>query len=488
MNLVMNTFFLSAVACGLTAASAIAGLFKVGPEYTRPETLLPDEYKGQSLGVWKTGTPLDDVPKGAWWEIFNDEVLNDLERRAAMANLDLRAAFARVEQARATARISRSGWWPTVEFNPAWQRQRFSPNQEPSFGDATVNQFRMPLDLSYEVDLWGRVRRGFESSRAEAAASMALYYNVLLTLQAEVAQNYFALRAMDAEIATVANTVLLRHEQVNLVRSRFEGGIGNELDIARAETELATAETDAAALDRNRAELENALAVLVGENPATFELMPVVGDAPWNPLPPPVPAGLPADLLERRPDVAEAERQLAAANARIGVAKAAFFPVLRLTGSGGYLSAEIEDLFNWQSRVWSIGPSLSLPIFTGGRNRANYRRSLAAYQESVARYRQQILVAFSDIENSLAAIHHLGRQASAQDRALKNARQAASLATERYRSGLVSYLEVVDANRAALITQRSSAQLTGQRLIASVRLIKALGGGWTDDALARLDP
>lgn len=275
----------------------------------------------------------------------------------------------------------------------------------------------------------------------------------------------------------------LRKEQVQLVRSRFEGGIGNDLDVARAETELATTEADAASLAQRRTQLENALAILLGSNPSTFRL-PATTDRSWNPEPPGVPAGLPAELLERRPDVATAERQLAAANARIGVAKAAFFPVVTLTASGGYLSGDVQTLFNWESRVWSIGPSISLPIFAGGRIRANYKRSQAAFEESVARYRQQVLAAFGDVEDSLAGIRHLADQSAAQQRAVANARRAADLAGERYRSGIVSYLEVVDANREALQAERGSAQLSGQRLNAAVQLIKALGGGWALETLA----
>jgi len=244
---------------------------------------------------------------------------------------------------------------------------------------------------------------------------------------------------------------------------------------------LATTEAEAASLAQRRNELENALSILVGTNPGVFKL-PALDDANtnWNPQPPLVPAGMPAQLLERRPDVAEAERQLASANARIGVAKAAFFPVLSLTGSGGYVSGDIDSLFNWESRAWSIGPSLSLPIFAGGRNRANYKRSQAAFDEAVARYRQQVLVAFGEVENSLSGIRHLVDQAAAQQRAVANARRAAELATDRYRSGIVSYPEVVDASREALQAERANAQLAGQRLIAAVQLIKALGGGWTE--------
>ena len=466
--------------------AALATGCAIGPNYHQPTTAVPSAYKSTNdLGAWKEAQPLDNVPKGAWWEVFRDDTLNDLQRRAEAANQDLKAAVARVDQARATARVSRSELFPTLDSNPSWTRQRYSPNQVPNFGDLTVNTFRVPLDLSYEVDLWGRVRRGFEGARADAQASLASLHNVLLMLHSDVAQNYFALRGLDAEIATVTGTVNLRKEQVQLVRSRFEGGIGNELDVARAETELATTEAEASSLAKNRAELENALAILVGENPASFKLAAVSGadTAQWNPPPPDIPPGLPADLLERRPDVAEAERQLAAANARIGVAKAAFFPVLRLTGSGGYVSADVDNLFNWEGRVWSLGPSLSLPIFAGGRNVANYSRSKSAYNESIARYRQQILVAFGDVENSLAGIHHLGEQFAAQNRAVTNARRAAELAGDRFRAGIVSYLEVVDANREALQAERGRAQLAGQRLVASVQLIKALGGGWTAQQL-----
>ncbi len=454
-----------------------AGLPAVGPDYQTPTNTVPATFKAAELGAWKEGRPLDAVPKGAWWKVFGDPVLDGLQEQALASNQDLKAALARVEQSRATARFARGELMPSLDANPSFRREKYSPNQIPNFGDITVNTFRAPLDLSYEIDLWGRVRRGFESARGEAQASVAALGNVLLGLQSDVAQNYFAARALDAEIATVTATVALRKEQVRLVRSRFEGGIGNELDVARSETELALTETEAAALARRRAQLENTLAVLVGENPSTFRLPPLA-TAPWNPQPPSIPAGLPADLLERRPDVAEAERQLAAASARIGVAKAAFFPVLSLTGSGGFLSAEVDSLFNWDSRIWSLGPSLSLPIFAGGRNRANLKRSQAAFEEAVARYRQRILVAFADVENSLAGIHFLADQAAGQERAVASARRASELASDRYRSGIVSYLEVVDASREALAAERALANLAGARLTAAVQLIKALGGGW----------
>ena len=472
------------IALLFTIVSANAGSFTVGPDFKSPTNSVPAEYKDAALGNWKTGQPLDNVPKGNWWTVFNDTNLNELEAQALSANQELKAAIARVDQSRATARVARSDLLPTLSLNPSFNRERYSPNANPSFGNKTANSYSTPLDLSYEVDLWGRVRRGFESARADAQASLANFYNVLLTLQADVAQNYFALRSLDAEIATVNGTVALRNEQVRLVRSRFEGGIGSELDVAQAQTELATTEAEAAALARRRAELENAIAILAGESPTTFHLPALESaDINWNPQPPVIPAGLPSDLLERRPDVAAAERQLASANARIGVAKGAFFPTLSLTGSGGYLSGDVENLFNWGSRTWSFGPSLSLPIFAGGRNKANLKRAWSVYDENVALYRQQVLVAFGDVENSLSGIRQLAIQAEAQARAVTYARRATDLATDRYRAGIVAYIEVVDASRNALDSERANAQLTGQRLIATVQLIKALGGGWNESEM-----
>jgi multidrug efflux system outer membrane protein len=368
-----------------------------------------------------------------------------------------------------------------LDANPGWRRERYSPNQEPSFGSITADTIRAPLDLSYEVDLWGRVRRSFEGARADAQGSLAAMHGVLLTLQTDLAQNYFSLRALDAETATVRGQVRLREQLVALANSKFQGGIGNELDVARAENERAVSEADLASVLKRRAELENAIAILVGENPSNFRL-----GSNTNVLaaqPPAVPIGLPGDLLERRPDVAQAERELASANAHIGVAKAAFFPVVRLTGSGGLVSGDIESLFNWESRVWAIGPSVSLPIFAGGRNRANLNRSRSAYEEAVAKYRQRVLVAFGDVENSLSGIQFLADQAKAQGRAVEWSQRSAVLAEQRYRAGIVSFLEVVDANRGTLSAQRAQAQLAGQRLIASVQLIKALGGGWNKSAL-----
>jgi NodT family efflux transporter outer membrane factor (OMF) lipoprotein len=492
----------------LVAAIAFNAQAQVGPEYIAPHLDAPAKYKhGPAVttpadihnlaleelrkieapptdlaitNVWKEGQPRDFLSKGPWWELFNDPVLTELEIQASTGNFDLQAALARVEQARATARLRRGELFPTLDVNASFRRERYSPNQEPSFGDITANTIRAPLDLSYEIDLFGRVRRGFEAARAEAAASAAAFHNVLLTLQADVAINYFRLRSLDSEIAAVARTVGLRNEQLSVVRGRFEAGIGNELDVARGLTELAQAEAEAAALARQRSEIENALAILTGNQPSEFRIgADDTSNTFWSAEPPAVPPGLPSDLLERRPDVAEAERQIAAANARVGIARAAAFPVVRLTGTGGYVSSDFQNLFDWDSRIWSIGPSISIPIFAGGRNRANKARANAAHEEALMRYRQRVLVAFADVENSLAALQFLAQQKDAQDRALANARRAAELAETRYSAGLVGYLDVIDANRAVLLSERSTVQLTGQRLTSTIQLIKSLGGGWT---------
>ena len=459
--------------------SILAGPFTIGPDYNRPEAAVPAEYKAAPLGTWKVAEPADNLPKGQWWHIFGDPVLNDLQSRALQSNQELQAAFAVVNQSRAVARIARAEFFPTLDANPAFRRERFSPNQEPSFGAITANTFRMPLDLSYEIDLWGRVRRGFESARAEAQAAQAAFHNLLLTLQADLAQNYFRLRALDAEIAVLERTVALRNDQLGIVTSRFDTGLGTELDVARARTELATSEAELASVKLRRIELENAIAILVGETPSSFTLARYENaDVDWKSDPPGIPADLPSNLLERRPDIAEAERHLAADNARIGVAKAAFFPALRLTGSGGYMSAEMDNLFNWDSRFWSIGPSVSLPIFAGGRNLANLRRSRSRFEESVARYRQRVLIAFGEVENALAGIQLLAERSAAEDRALSSARRARDLATESFSAGLTSFLDVIDADRVALQTHRAALQTAGQRHLAAVQLIKALGGGW----------
>lgn len=453
----------------MAAIAAIA----VGPDYHRPDPPSADAYRDADLGSWKQAAPADTVSRGEWWKVFNDSTLNELESRSLAGNQDLRAAAARVEQARAAAGLARSAYWPAIAANGTGQRLR-ALDQEGNY--VTGGNYAATLNLAWEIDLFGRVRRLSESARNDAAASAATFESVRLALTSDVAANYFSLLAVDREAGIVNGTVDLRHRALQLVKDRFESGAASDLDLSRAETELAITETDAAALANRRASLQTALAVLVGEAASRFVLLTAGLELS---TPPVVPSGLPADLLERRPDIAAAERSLAAANARIGVAKAAFFPAISLTGGAGYNSFEVDHLFSWDHRVWSIGPSLYLPIFQGGRNRANLERSHAAYDESVATYRQAILVGFREVQDALTATKWLTEQAAAQERAVASARRSAVISEERYKSGLVNYLEVVDAQRTALQSERSAAQLAGQRYITSVALIKALGGGWS---------
>lgn len=459
-----------------TSTSALAALPSVGPDYVRPSTAASAAYRDPAdPGAWKAAAPADTRPRGEWWRIFADEALDGLESRTLAANQDLRAAAARVEQARAAAGFERGAAWPQLAAGPSAVRERTSGTTDNVFPDSLTTTYRLPLVISWELDLFGRVRRLAESARADAAASAATFESVRLALTAEVAADYFSLRALDRELAAVQESAALRRRALDLVSARFKAGAAGELDVARAETELAGADAESAGLAVRRAALQNALAVLAGE-PAPDFVVPA--DSAARPLPPIVPAGLPANLLERRPDIAAAERALVAANARIGVAKAAFFPAITLTGSAGYASGDLDRLFTADSRAWSIGPGLYLPIFQGGRNRANLVRSRAAYDEGVAVFRQRVLVAFREVQDALTATRLLAEQSAAQDRARVSARRAAGLAQVRYDAGYVSYLEVIDAQRTELTTERASAQLSGQRYVTSIALIKSLGGTW----------
>lgn len=464
----------------LTLFSSLPGC-TLGPDYQRPEVKVPAAYR--EAAPWKEATPGDGLDKGAWWQVYGDPVLDDLQERALTANQSLKAAIARVSQARAAARISETERYPRLDIDPSARRSRTAADLDGG-QSKTSTTLRVPFDLSYEIDLWGRVSRSVEAGTAEYQASRAEMHSVLLTLQADVARNYFTLRSLDAQVDLLRRTVELRRKNLQLVTSLFNNGQVGRLDVARAETELANAQADTSSLQRRRAATEHALAVLAGEPVANFSL----------PLPPPnievrppqLAAGLPSALLERRPDVAAAERQMMAANARIGVAKAAFFPAVGLTGSAGYASDELSRLFNWDNRTWSLGPFVSLPIFDAGRNRAQLAQTEAAWQEAVARYRQQLLIAFSEVEDALADIRLLAEQAEAQQRAVTASRQAAELSGKRYRAGMVSYLEVVVSERTALASEFLATQVLEQRFQASLSLIKALGGGWQEDSGANV--
>jgi multidrug efflux system outer membrane protein len=461
--------------CLLAAATAILlNSCAVGPNYHPPASadLTPAQWS------WTPAVPRDAAPKGPWWQIFQDATLHDLETNALAGSQTLRAAVARVDAARAASRLSRSEFFPQLTLAPAYEYQQTSGNLPTPIPfhipQAQYQSFSLPLDLSYEVDVWGRVRRGFESARADAQASAADCENVRLTLTSDVAVDYFQLRALDGEVAALRSTVATREKSAHLLRAQFQAGAIGELDAVQAETELAAAQADLADTVRQRAETLHALALLCGKSATSFSL-------PENPLaapPPTVPAGVPSTVLERRPDIAAAERTLASRNAQIGVARAGYFPVLSLTGQGGYLSASADQLFAADSRVWSIGPSLSLPLFTGGRTRSQVQQARAAYNEAIANYRQSILTAIKEVEDSLVQIQRREDQAAAVDRAVASARHQVELAGARYAAGSTPYLPVADAERTLRQEELQQAQIRGQRFAAAVRLIKAMGGGW----------
>ena len=452
----------------------------VGPTYRRPATTAPAAWKeAPRVGdeqVWQEARPHDAFARGAWWEVFGDPDLNVLEVQAVQANQSLQIALARLSRARAIARLPQADLLPTLDLNPSYDHFQRALSSFGGAGSITNDQFSIPFDLSYEVDLWGKVRRSFEASRAEAQASQAAYETIVLSVTAEIARTYFLLRALDAELDTLRKTVDLRREAEHLIRQRFDAGLVNQLDMARVTAEVKTAEVESFGVERQRAELEHALAVLCGR--AASDFVVAVGSPEVEP--PEVPAGIPSRVLERRPDVAEAERLMAAANARIGVAQAAAFPVLTLTGSAGWQSAKLENVITADSAVWSLGPSLSIPLFAGGRSKANVEAAKATYDQAIADYRQRVLVAFQEVEDALAAGRLLSRQQQAQLGVVEASRQAATLSLERFTQGLSSFLDVVDAERARLDAQRRAAQIRGQRMAATILLIKALGGGWDD--------
>ena len=464
--------FLKYICCSVFLALLYA--CTVGPDYIKPDTaqITPQDWR------WKVAEPKDDVPKGEWWKVFRDPVLDGLENLAVAANQDLQAAVARVDAARAAARISRSEFFPTVSLDPLVKRERTTGNLPTPIPfpipAAYVNTFSVPFDLSYEVDLWGRVRRSFESAQTEAEARVADYGNVLLALTADVAANYFLIRSLDSEIAVLQRTVALRSETVRILRGRYGSGAIPEMDLNQVKTEAAGARADLADAARRRAETVNALALLCGKPASSFNIDPLTGKID----PPAIPVGLPSSLLERRPDIARAERILQSKNAQIGVAQAAHFPVLRLTGQSGYLSNEVENLFSGTNSVWSIAPAVSFPFFTAGRTAAGVERARALYEEALAQYRQTVLTAFKEVEDSLAQIVLQNEQADALREATAAAESVTVAAKGRYDAGLTNYLDVVDTERRTLQYELRLAQLDARRFAATVRLIKALGGSW----------
>lgn len=466
---------------------ASAACAQVGPNYKRPESEAPARFKGAVS--WREGRPADHLPKGEWWRVFKDAKLNDLETRATANNQELKAAIARFDQARAAARMARSDFFPVLEAPLSAERQRTSENA-PSPIPLNGLQYEGPnytagLDFTWEIDLFGKIRRQVEGARADAAAAADAAHNVLLGLQAEVATNYFKLRALDVEMRLVREAIAFRQEAYKIAKGRVDAGAGSELEQAQSETEVATAEAETSSLQAQRDQLENVIAILLGENASAFRI--AANGAELRP-PPVIPAGMPSDLLERRPDIAQAERRLASATAGIGVAKSYYFPSLKLLGDASFQSADINLLTSPASLLWNYGPSVTIPIFAGNKNRYNLDRARSAHDEALAAYRQAFIAALADVETSLSSLRNLAIQSAAQQRARTSAERAASLARTRYEAGTSLYLDVIDSNRVVLNTQRATAQIAGQRLISSVSLVKALGGGWDQSQTAAALP
>ena len=472
---------------------ATAGLLsacKVGPEYHRPAPLgtnpVPTTFSsgdGTNTLDWKIASPSANLPRGSWWQVFGDVDLDRLENLASTGNFELAAALARVEQARAQIYVSRAQLMPQVDLVPDYNRQRTSFNQ-PENGHAakqarTYSTFDVPLQAAWELDLWGRVRRQVEAARAGANATLDDLEATRLALQTELATDYFTLRALDKEKEVLGNTIQNYRRSLELTVNRRAGGIATDLDVAQAETQLRTAEAELPVVELQRTKLLHAMAALCGQAPSRFDWAPANVATNADPV---VPAGLPSELLERRPDVAAAEQRMAAANAQVGVAQAAFYPRIRFEGLAGFQSVSASTWLDWPSRLWSVGPTLDLPLFTGGRNRAQLALSRATYEETVARYRQTVVGAFQEVEDQLAAQQQLQAQLTAELAALQAAQRTLAIANNRYKAGLVTYLEVASAQSSALALERTVTQLRGQKLVSAVGLIRALGGDWRERA------
>ncbi len=447
----------------------------LGPNHRRPDAAVPAAFRERPAN-WAEAQPSDALARGAWWEVFADPALNDLESRLSVSNQTLKAAEARLARARAVARGDESDLWPTISAGPSAERTRTSGNapaakaHEPT----TRNDFVLPLDATYEADLWGRIRRGVEASRASAEATAADLEAARLSLHAELAVDYFQLRSLDAETALLRSTVTAFEDALHLTERRHAGGLASGVDVAQARTQLESTRAQAIDLEAARARFEHAIATLVG-TPAS-DLSLAVNALTTNP--PAVPVGVPSELLERRPDVAAAERRVAAANASIGVAEAAYYPTVSLTARGGYESVAISRLVDGPSALWAIGAQSMETIFDGGRRRAATEEARAAHAEAVANYRQTVLGAFEEVENGLATLRTLEAETVAQDAAVAASEQSLDLALRRYKGGIVTYLEVANAQRIALENERTAVSLRRQRYVATVPLIKALGGGW----------
>jgi multidrug efflux system outer membrane protein len=465
------------VAIGLVMVMSLSGCAVVGPEYRRPVAPVPSHFKESGAPASQAST-IPPIAYSDWWRVFEDPVLDGLEKDAGAANQDIRVAVARVDQAEAAARYSRSFLSPTVSLGTSASRTREAQDR-PNNGNtgglaATYNDFQLPLLFSYEIDAWGRVRRSLESARDVQQATEADLRFVRLSVEASLAVDYFSVRETDAERTILDSTIAQLQQALDLTTNRFRGGIASELEVQQAKTLLDQTKAQAQALDEQRSQLEHAIAVLDGRPASEFSLP----RSPFDGLPPSIPPGLPADLLARRPDIAEADRYVAAATAQIGVAQTAYLPQLSLTGLAGFESTSLASLFSWQNTIASLGAAALTPLFNGGRIRADVDQAKAAYQGSLAQYGKTVLTAYQEVEDQLAALRILSGEAQSEAAAVADAGQTEQIALNRYTAGLVGYIDVLTAQTTLLSTQRTAAQISGQRMVATVVLVKALGGGW----------
>ncbi len=467
----------------LGIAALLLGGCTVGPNYVRPTTEVPADYKESAN--FKAAQPSDDIAKGKWWEVYGDMQLNALEEQVTVSNQTLKAAQAQFAEARAAVRTVRAAYYPVVTGGASAAGVHQSQNRA-IFGTGapvTYADYQLPpIDVSWEPDVWGRVRRSVESARSEAQATAADLAGTELSLHAELALDYFQLRGLDSQQLLLDSTVTSYQKAFELTNSRYKGGVASAVDVAQAQTQLETTRAQAADVAVDRAAFEHAIAVLIGKPPAGFSQQPI----PLTMPPPAIPPGLPSQLLERRPDIAASERRVQEANAQIGVARAAYFPIFSLTGGGGFESSQIHDLLSGPSGFWSLAGSAAELIFDGGLRRGITEQARANYDKSVDTYRQTTLTAFEEVEDNLAALRILENEATIQDAAVAASGHSLDLSNSRYKGGVANYLEVTTAQSAALGDQRVAVDVLTRRMAASVLLIKALGGGWTASRLPHL--
>ena len=471
-----------ACAFACVATLALLGACTVGPKYERPSVATPPAYK--EAGEWKIAQPRDEVNRGKWWEIFGDAQLNALIEQVDISNQNVIAAEARFRQARALVQQARAGLFPTVTGAASATRSGSGTGSTSSTtnrrgGGGTANDYNLSLDATWEADVWGRVRKTVESNVAGAQASAADLETARLSAQAELALDYFQLPVLDVQQQLLDDSVAAFQKSLDVTRNRYNAGVAGKVDVAQGETQLKGTQAQAIDVGVQRAQLEHAIAILIGKPPAEFALARTA----LNVAIPSVPLGLPSELLERRPDIAAAERRVAAANAQIGVAQAAFFPALTLSASGGFQSSVLPQLLTLPSRFWAIGPALAQTIFDAGLRRALTDQAIAVFDANVAAYRQAVLGGFQEVEDNLAALRILEQEANVQEDAVQAARQSVELTLNQYKAGTVSYLNVVIVQTAQLANERTAVGIRGQRLAAAVTLVKALGGGWTASEL-----